>query len=268
MLIDVIAKRFPNLKNDLAQAGINIKVKDFIKKAIISTIFVIVALFVVGILVLSKLEASLVILFILMPVIGFFIFGFMINSPKAKIKRKVNDVEREIVFAGRFLLIELSSGLPLFDALLNVAKSFKYIGKYFKDIIDRAEIGKPLDVAINDVIETTPSENFRKLLWQLMNALRTGADVSVALNSVVDQISREQIIKINAYNKKLNMYVVLYLLLAIIVPSLGIAMLSLLSTFLGFGLSFGSLMGILVFIAILQFLFVSMINNSRAGVIV
>ena len=267
-MLDAIVSKFPHLKNDLAQAGMNINAKDFVKKAIISTIFVVIALFIIGFLVFSKLENSLATLFVIVPIIGFFMFGLIINSPKTKIKKKVNEVEREIVYAGRFLLIELSSGLPLFDALVNVSKSFKHIGKYFEEIVNKAEVGKPLDVAINEIMETTPSENFRKLLWQIVNALKTGADISVALNSVVDQISREQIIKINAYNKKLNMYVVLYLLLAIIVPSLGIAMLSLLSTFMGFGLNLGSLIGIGIFVGILQFVFLSMIRNSRSGVIV
>jgi len=267
-MFEILAKNFPHLKNDLAQAGMEIKPSDFIKKTVISTIIFTVALLVVGMLVLSKLEVNLAILAILIPVIGIMIFGLFINSPKSKIKKRINEVEKEIIYAGRFLMIELSSGMPLFDALVNVSKAFKYIGKHFKEIIDKAEIGEPLDTALNDIIEKTPSENFRKLLWQIMNALRTGADVSTALESVVEQISREQLVKINTYNKKLNTYVVLYLLLGVIVPSLGIAMLSLLSTFMGFGLGMGSLIGILVFISLLQFLFLSIIHNSRAGVVI
>lgn len=267
-MLEVIAKKFPHLKNELLQAGIKVSVTDFIKKVVISTIFIVAALFIIGLLLFYKLGFSILLLIILTIVIAFFVFNLLLNIPKAKIKRKVNDIEKEIVYAGRFLLIELSSGLPLFDALVNVSNSFKYIGKHFREIIDRVEVGKSIDVAINEVIELTPSENFRKLLWQIMNALRTGADISNALNSVVDQISREQVIQITSYNKKLNMYVVFYLLLAIIVPSLGIAMLSLLSTFLGFTLTFGMLIGIAIFIAILQFLFLSIIKNSRVGVVI
>jgi len=267
-MFESLAKKFPHLKNDLAQAGIKISSKDYIKKAVISTIFVTVTLLIVGFLVLSKLEANLIFLLIIAPFILFFLFGMFINAPKAKIKKKVNEIEREIVYAGRFLMIELSSGMPLYDAIINVTKSFKYVGKYFKDIIDKAEIGKPLDVAINEVIEASPSESFRKLLWQVMNALKTGSEISIALESVVEQISREQVIKINTYNKKLNTYVVMYLLLGIIVPSLGIAMGSLLSTFMGFSLNFGSLIGILFVIAFLQLMFLSVIHKSRAGVVI
>jgi len=267
-MFESLAKKFPHLKNDLSQAGMEVKPNEFLKKTVISTITFTVALLIVSFLVLSKLEANLTILAILIPIIGFIMFGLFMNSPKAKIKKKVNEVEKEIIYAGRFLMIELSSGMPLFDALVNVSKAFKYVGKHFKEVIDRAEVGKPLDAALNDIIEKTPSENFRKLLWQIMNALRTGADISVALDSVVEQISREQLVKINTYNKKLNTYVVLYLLLGVIVPSLGIAMLSLLSTFMGFGLGMGGLIGVLVFITLLQFMFLSIIHNSRAGVVV
>ena len=267
-MFEIIAKRFPHLKNDLAQAGMNVDSKEYIKKAVIFSIIVTFVLLFVGFLVLSKLEANLIILLFLFPVLIFIIFGMFINSPRTKIKKKVNEIEREIVYAGRFLMIELGSDMPLYDAIINISKSFRYVGKYFKDIIDKAEIGKPLDVAINEVIESSPSESFRKLLWQVMNSLKTGADISVALGSVVEQISKEQVIKINTYNKKLNTFVVMYLLLGIIVPSLGIAMGSLLSTFMGFSLDFKSLIGVLIGILFLQIMFLSIIHKSRAGVVI
>ena len=102
-------------------------------------------------------------------------------------------------------------------------------------------------------------------MWQIMNSLRTGADSSVALESIIEQISREQLIEFKTYERKLNPMIMFYLMIAIILPSLGVTMLSLLSTFLGIKLSFGGLVGIAIFLAFIQFMFLSIIRSSRPG---
>ncbi|MFH1209849.1 MAG: type II secretion system F family protein [archaeon] len=264
-MYEVIAQRIPGLKNDLIQAGIKTKPEEFVKKTLLSTVIVTLTLLLCGLMILLKLKKSLAFLILIIPLF-FIVFSILIRSPKSKIRGKINDVDREIVYAGRFLLIELSAGIPLYDAMINVSKNFKYIGKSFKDIIDRVEIGKPIDVALAEVVEITPSDNFRKLSWQIMSSMQTGGDISVAISQIVEQISREQMINLKQYNKRLNPLVMFYLMIAVIIPSLGIAMLSLLSTFLGFTLSFGSLIGIAVFVAITQLFFLTMVKASRPGI--
>ena len=264
-MYEFIVKRFPGLKNDLVQAGMKIKVEDFVKKTIMSTILVTFTLFICVFLIFLKLKIDLTLLILFIHLI-FVIFILLMRIPKVKIKGKINDVDREIVYAGRFLLIELTAGVPLYNAMVNVSKNFKYIGKSFKEIIDRVEVGIPMDQALAEVMEITPSDNFRKLSWQIMSAMQTGGDVSVAVAQIVDQISKEQMINLKQYNKRLNPLVMFYLMIAVIIPSLGIAMLSLLSTFLGFTLSFGSLIGIAVFIGVIQFFFLTMVRVSRPGI--
>src|SRR3989338_2955086 len=203
MLSKKIAQSFPTLKLDLQQAGMNIEPYQFVQKCLKMGVMAGLVLTIVAGLVLAKSNPKLLPLaIIIFPVVTFGIFIFTINSPKSKTAKRVKEIDKEVVFAGRFLLIELSAGVPLFDALSNVAKSYHGIGKYFQEIIYRVEVGKPIDVAINEVMEITPSDNFRKIVWQIMNSLRTGADVSHALESIVEQISREQIIDVKNYGKK------------------------------------------------------------------
>jgi len=263
-MFESIARKFPNLGLNLEQAQINKKPEDYIKKTLILTGIVTLALLVSLILVLLRTEKSLIILFVIIP-LPFILFFFFMNTPKVKAKKRVNDINSEVVYAGRYLLVELSAGVPLFNSLVNVSQAYPKIGKHFQDIIKRVEVGKPLDTAINEVIELTPSSNFRKLMWQIMNSLRTGANVSTALESIVEQISREQVIEFKTYEKKLNPLVMFYLMIAIILPSLGITMLSLLSTFLGIQISFGALIGIAIFLGFIQFMFLNMIKSSRPG---
>jgi len=266
MLSKKIAASFPTLKLSLLQAGMDIQPDKFVKRTMVMAAYLAVALTAVIGLILFKAKPELLpVVVVIFPMFFFMGFMFFMYSPKAKAKKRVKEIDKEVVFAGRFLLIELSAGVPLFDALSNVAKSYQGIGKYFQEIIDRVEVGKPIDMAINEVMEITPSDNFRKIVWQIMNSLRTGADVSLALQSIVEQISREQIIEVKNYGKKLNPMVMFYLMIAVIVPSLGVTMLSLMSSFVGIRLSSQHLWMIAFGVGVVQMGFLMSIKSSRPG---
>ena len=263
--IGIIVKRFPYLRMNLAQAGMNIKAEDFVKKKLIDSLIVSVTLTITLFFFLLKTGTSLWFTLLAFPIVYAGIFFFFINTPKAVAMRKVRDIDHEIAYAGRFLLIEVSAGVPLFDAIKNVADNFEFIGKHFKDIVKRVEIGKPLEQALNEVMELTPSDNFRKLLFSIVNSLKTGADVSQSIEGIVEQISREKIIRLKDYGKKLNPIVMFYLIIAVIAPSLGVAITTLLSSFLGLSLSLTSLLGISFFIGVLQLTFITILDNLRKG---
>lgn len=263
-MFEFITHKFPNLKLDLEQAQIKKTPEEYVKKTLILIGIIFLSILISLTLVLIKLEKNLVMLLFLLP-LPIILFFYFMNTPKIKAKKKVNDINSEVVYAGRYLLVELSAGVPLFNSLVNVSQAYPKIGIAVQEIIKRVEVGTPLDTAINEVIEITPSSNFRKLMWQIVNSLRTGADVSNALESIVEQISREQIIEFKTYERKLNPLVMFYLMMAVILPSLGITMLSLLSTFLGIPISMGTLIGIALFLGFIQFMFLNMIKSSRPG---
>ena len=266
MLSKKIARAFPTLKLDLQQAGMDIEPHLFIKKSLVIGGYISFALtFVVALFLIRSNPRLLPLLILIFPVLFFFGFMFSVRSPKVKSKKRVKEIDKEIVFAGRFLLIELSAGVPLFDAISNVAKSYRGIGKYFQEIIDRVEVGKPIDEAMIEVMELTPSDNFRKIVWQIMNSLRTGADVSTALKSIVEEISRGQIIEVKNYGKKLNPMVMFYLMIAVIVPSLGVTMLSLMSSFVGIQIAAAHLWLIGFAVFVVQLGFLMSIKGSRPG---
>ncbi len=264
--VGIIVKRFPFLKMNLVQAGMNVKVEDFVKKKLIDALIIGLTLNVTLFFFLLKINARILFAFVAFPVIYISMFFFLINTPRVVASKKVREVDQEITYAGRFLIIELSAGIPLFDAIKNVADNFEHIGKHFKDVIKRVEIGRPLEQALNEVMEITPSDNFRKLLFTIVNSLKTGADVSESLNGSIEQISREKIIKLKEYGKKLNPIVMFYLIIAVIAPSLGIAVMTLLSSFLGLSFSLGTLIGISFIIGILQLAFIAILTNLRRGI--
>ncbi|MBW2965601.1 type II secretion system F family protein [Candidatus Woesearchaeota archaeon] len=262
-----IADSFPSLALKLKQAGMKETPPAFVKKTFFTSFYMTTGFSLFLAFIFSKTRLFLIIILaFLFPLIFVAVFFYFIKLPDAKIIKKRKTLDREVVYAARFLIVEMESGVLLYNAMANVAKSYKEIGKAFKDILHSIDFGTPVEDALNESIEYTPSYDFRRILWQIINALRTGSDVSEALKSVVEQITREQIIEIKAYAKKLNPLAMFYMIIAVILPSLGITMLIVLSSFISLQLSLAVLIGVAVLLGLLQFMFYVIIRSSRPAV--
>ncbi|MBR9692201.1 type II secretion system F family protein [Candidatus Woesearchaeota archaeon] len=240
--------------------------EEFVKKTFFTSFYMTTGLSLFLFAIFSKVKFLAVILAVLFPIIFLGTFLYFVKLPDIKIIKKRKSIDREVVYAGRFLIVEMESGVLLYNAMANVAKSYKEIGKEFSNILNNIDMGTNIEDALNETIEFTPSPDFRRLLWQIINALRTGSDVSESLKSVVEQITREQIIEIKAYAKKLNPLAMFYMIIAVILPSLGITMLIVLSSFISIQLSLPLLVGIAVLLGLLQLIFFVVIKSSRPAV--
>ena len=261
-----VAKAAPMLKMKLKQAGIDDKPEDFIKKTFVSAFYMTTGLVVALFLVLAKFNVLKGIMFVFVPVIFFVMFFYMIRLPDLKISRKEKDISKEIVFAGRFLIVELESGVPLYNAMVNVSKNYEVIGRYFKEITDKIDLGTSMEDALNEAVEFIPSNDFRKILWQIINSIRTGSNVAKSLYSVMEQITKDHITEVNKYGKKLNPLAMFYMIVAVILPSLGMTMLIILSSFIKFELSLTILLALAGFLGFVQFMFISMVKFSRPAI--
>lgn len=258
-----ISKLFPSLKSKLKQAGINDKPEDFIRRTFLSAFYMTTGLVVFLFLVLAKLNAFSKALLLTVPFTFIVMFFYMIRLPDIKISKKGREISKEIVFAGRFIVIELESGVPLYNAMVNVSKNYAVIGKYFKEITDKIDLGTSMEDALNEAAELVPSDEFRKILWQIINSIRTGSNVAKSLYSVVEQITKDQITEVNKYGKKLNPIAMFYMIVAVILPSLGMTMMIILSSFIQFELSLTVLVSFACFLGFVQFMFISIVRFSR-----
>jgi len=262
-LFQRVSKEFPTLRLKLKQAGMEDKPEDFIKKTFISAFYMTTGLVIVVFLMLAKFNVLKGFMFLAVPIVFFMMFLYMIKLPDLKISRKDKEVSREILFAGRFLIIELESGVPLYNAMINVSKNFKVVGRYFKELTDKVDLGTSMEDALNEAVEFVPSNDLRKILWQIINSIRTGSNVSQSLYSVINQITKDQINEVNKYGKKLNPLAMFYMIIAVILPSLGVTMLIILSSFIKFELSLTILLLLAGFLGFVQFMFIAMVKFSR-----
>ena len=266
ILIKRIARGLPGLNMKLNQAGMDDTPEEFVQKTIFSAFYMTTGLTVLIATILTQLEVLSWITYLFFPLMFIVTLFYMLKIPDVKILRKGKDISREIVFVGRFLIIELKSGVSLYDAMLNTSKNYEVIGEYFKKIIDKVDLGTTMEDAINETIETTPSSNLTKVLWQILNSLRTGADISDSLSSILDQIVREQVIEVKEYGRKLNPLAMFYMVIAVIMPSLGIIGIIVLTTFISIKIDLIALLAIAMFLGFVQFMFFSIIKSSRPAV--
>lgn len=261
-----IANSLPGLELKLKQAGMYMKPEDFIKRTFVSSFYITtgVVVFLFGLI--SNTQIPMAIFGFVFVMLFFVFFAYMLRVPDAKIVRINREISKEIVFMSRFMLIELESGIPLYDAIKHASKNYETTGKYFKEIIDKVDMGTSMEEAVNEAISFSPSWGFKRVMWQILNTLQTGADISKSMSVVIDQIVREQVIEVDRYGKKLNPIAMFYMIVAVILPSLGITMLIVLASFMGLNLSLMFLFALVFILAFTQFMFVAIIKSSRPAV--
>lgn len=266
--LESIGAKQPGLEQALLTARIKESMYSFVKRMLFAAVAMAVVMSIVIFLVFSRLGMSLPIDFLLSAVIfiGIFRFAFtaFLHFPTRKLAVSGKAVERDIIFAARDIIISLRSGLPLFNALTYVSTGYGDASQEFKKIIERVQVGEPLVDAIDDVIAQTKSPSFRRLMLQASVSIRSGADVIGALQSIIDQLTQERVIAIRSYGQKLNAIAMFYMLFGIIMPSMGIAVLTILTTFIAvFTVNVTVLAFGLVGIFFLQIIFLRLILSSR-----
>jgi pilus assembly protein TadC len=197
---------------------------------------------------------------------SFLTYRYLLLSPRIAAAAVAKDIDREVLFAGRFLLIKLNSGTPLVNALIEASKSEGVAGKYFGEIVRDIELGTPLEEAIDRATRTSPSKHWRKILFQISNALRLGIDVSHSLESVLEDIQNDYLLQIQRYGKKLSTMTLFYLLLAIVFPSLGMTIFVVLISFTSIPLSGGFFIAVLTVVTFIQVVFLQTFRAIRPQV--
>ncbi|MCK5025474.1 MAG: type II secretion system F family protein [Nanoarchaeota archaeon] len=260
-----VARAFPDLELKIRRAGIYDTPRAFIKKTMIMALYMSIAIEIIIFMLIAK-KGMTWMLIILFPILIIILFSYFMHLPDVKIIKKEKEINKEIVFAGRFIIIEIGSGVSLYNTMISVADHYKHVGQYFKQILQKVDMGTSLEDALNEEVELIPSENLKRILWQIINSLKTGADMANSLQVVLEQISKEQFIEIQKYGRKLNPMAMFYMMIAVIVPSLGITMMVIIASFIDIEIGLVILFIIVGFLSFIQFMFLSVIKASRPAV--
>ena len=262
-LAGFIIQKNPDLKRLLRIAKVKQGPRAFVAKGLKLATFSSITITILMFFLFDKLELPLVWLLLVFPVSFLLTMLFILQMPYGIMRKREREINKEILFAGRYLLVKMESGYPLFNTLIDASKSYGVCADYFKEIVDDINTGTPIEEALETAREYNASDKFKRILWQIIAALSTGADVTEPLRATLKTITNEQILEIKAYAKKLNSLMMFYMVLACVMPSIGITMFIIMSSFLQLEIRSGHLFFLLFLIAVIQFSFISLIRATR-----
>lgn len=272
---EMLAPLFPDLKKKLKMADMEDNNIQFLEKSLKSAIMISVGIIILAYLILGdtiaydlKYKLGMAVLEIFAPIVVVppVVFLYLMIYPDAAIIRRQREMDYEIVFAGRHILIALKSGMPLFDTFVGASTGYGAVSKEFSKIVDQVVLGTPMTQAVRDIVQYNPSKYFTRILMQITNSLSSGSDLAQSLESVIEQISKEQMISLKEYSQKLTPIVMFYMVFGIIVPSLGVVLATVVFSAISGGvkgLSSILLVEIFLLITVIQFLFLGFVESSR-----
>jgi len=241
----------PNLEWNLERAGIHVEPLTYISITVYMAFSVGFATF-IGILLpaylVDKLDIGLPMALGASIGLSIFMLFYMLAMPHVKIKKRGALIERNLPYALKDLEIQTGAGIPVFDAIVHVANGgYGECSDEFRQVIRKVESGTSVVRSLDEVGMHTSSPFLRRIIWQIVNSMYAGSDISVALKSI-------------------GLWSLMYMLMVIVLPSQGITLLIILSTLVDIfssidkNLVFG---GIICFMFMFQFMLIGIIKNKR-----
>ena len=256
---------FPSLQKKLNISGINKTSEEFLQGVLISSLSASVAISLVFLLIFYTFQIPIYYSLFILLIMFVFSFYNTLHIPDIRLLKKKREIEYDLVYGIRQLIIEVNSGVPLFDAMVSLTKGYGQLSKEMKKIVERTTLGEPLSLVLKDEAEKTPSLAFKRVLLQIANETVSGADVASSLSALIDQIVKDQIIEVKEYGHKLNPIVMFYLVMGVIFPTLGITFIIILLSFVSNGLVIPFLYLVLLafLIGLFQLMFLGFVETSR-----
>ena len=256
---------FPYLQLELDRADVKVEAKRYLAMCIVSSLLSFLLTGTLLVVLLEKIGQAL-----FGPLIALalctVILLMQVNYPKVLAARRIRKLEQDLLAALRTLLIHQNSGVPLFEALVIISQQqFGEVSLEFKKAVQKINAGVPAIEALETMVLQNPSPYFRRTIWQIINGLKSGSSISQVMENVIDNLSKEEVIQIEKYGAQLNPLAMFYLIVAIIVPALGITFLVVLASFINISelllkIIFWSLFTLVIFF---QIMFIGIIKTRR-----
>lgn len=226
-------KMFPTLSYSLKQAELGLNEKEYVAIIYFLVIAYSLILGITTTLLLSRMTEDFLVLGAGTGLfVGAMVFVQLIMYPQLLLRKRVRTVEKNLVFALRAILVQIKSGVSLFDSMTMVARGdYGAISTEFQKAIDEINTGTPEQEALEALGERNPSPYLRKAIWQIVNGMNAGADISDVLGETVRSMIREQNLAITKYGSQLRVLSLMYMMIGVIMPALGVTLLIILFTF-------------------------------------
>lgn len=265
----IIAKKMPDMHDHLVAADLEMQDFEYIAISIINIIFIFLLffslLFVLNYNVQFKpLNEALQQSLLYGLGIGFLIAFALFRYPKILAGKKAEQIEKNLVYALKDLLLQISSDVSLYNGLVNVSKAgYGQVSTEIEKVAQEVNTGIPMSEALERMALRSESDYLKRTTWQLINTLKAGASLKNALRAITTDLTVEQRSKIRDYAHELNLWSLIYMLFAVAVPTIGAVMLVILSSFGGMGVSEGLFVAFVIVCFFIQFVLIGFIKARR-----
>lgn len=258
-----VRRLFPNLEHDLKLAQMKETPDSFVMKALVLALIFSLNVSVIALVVLAKTGFVILLIPVFVVLLIFFTLLFML-LPKLNTAKIRQDIEADIFVPARMLLTLLESGSSIVTALEKVSYTKAKSSKYFGKIASQIYLGKTLDAAIDEAVQSTPSESFRRVLQPIRKSLKTGTNIEKSLSSVLEDLTKEKVIEIEKYEKRLGALSLFYMIFGVIIPALSVVVVVVIMSVLGLKVQFFPFLFILLLLSlIIQFAFIRGFQGIR-----
>lgn len=269
---EFIRPLFPFLKLHLKHANIDVDSRDYLSMCFLSSLifFGFFGLFITMILYLAETGSPLLVGLSVSSIFTFFVFFQQLMYPKVHTMRRIKSIERNLLPALQNILVQLNSGVSLFHVLLNISKNeYGGVSTEFGSAVKEIQTGKPQLEALEEIGSANPSIFFRRAIWQIVNGMKSGADMVSVIGEIINSLAEEQVLQVQKYGGQLNPLAMFYMLVAVIMPSLGMTFLIIISSFINLStfatkLIFWGLYGFVIFF---QLMFLGIIKSKRPNLL-
>lgn len=260
------------LNENLKNIEVNLTGEEYIGIVLRSFIISFILLYVISSTVLFVLRVQKFYFFALgiASIFSIFVSFSQIVYPKVYISKKQREVEKDLLPALEDILVQINSGIPLFNIMVNISYGdYGELSQEFKKAVKKINAGIPEAEALNELGKINPSIFFRRTLWQISNGMNSGSDMAIVIKDNIKALNEEQVIQIQTYGNKLNPLIVMYMLMAVIIPALSVTFLTIISSMVGLPKNISILMfiGLFVFDILFQIMFLGLIRSGRPSLL-
>lgn len=228
---------FPELKIGIDNMELKLTEEEYSSLAVLSSAIMSVFGFVaVLIFTVNRLAIQDCIISALLAGLLFFVMDFISQMyyPQIILSNRAKLLDKDLLFAMRYVLIKLKSGVSLYDAMVGVSVGeYGEVSREFKKAVKEIATGTDETVALENMALRNPAPFFRRVIWQITSNVKAGADIADVLDSITSTIVKEQKIMIHKYGSELNPLIMMYMMLSVVVPSLGVTVVVVMSSFSG-----------------------------------
>jgi len=129
--------------------------------------------------------------------------------------------------------------------------------------------GQPQISVLEEIAKNNPSLHFRRVIWQIINGMKTGSNMADVIKISIGNLSEEQLIQIQRYGSQLNPLAMFYMIVAVIIPALGTTLIMVMSSFMGLSVNATKLIfwGLLAVVFFFQLMFIGMLKSRRPNLL-